>query len=76
MVAVKRKAAGSDKTKLAELAEALVNAGVGGDARALKEIGDRLDGRAHQSVDMKHEAGEGLSALLSGLDRKTRESRE
>jgi hypothetical protein len=38
------------KTKLDELALALVGAGKGGDVPALKEIGDRLDGKVPQAV--------------------------
>lgn len=36
--------------KLAALADALVEAGLDGDVPALKEIGDRLDGRVPQAV--------------------------
>lgn len=37
--------------KLAQLADALVNAGCQGDVSALKEIGDRLDGKAKQQIE-------------------------
>jgi hypothetical protein len=36
--------------KLAALADALVDAGLDGDVPALKEIGDRLDGRVPQAI--------------------------
>lgn len=36
--------------KLAALADALVTAGMAGDVPALKEIGDRLDGKVTQPV--------------------------
>lgn len=36
--------------KLAALADALVDAGLGGDVPAIKEIGDRLDGKVPQAV--------------------------
>jgi hypothetical protein len=36
--------------RLAALADALVDAGLEGDVSALKEIGDRLDGRVPQAV--------------------------
>lgn len=36
--------------KLAALADALVDAGLDGDVAALKEIGDRLDGKVPQAV--------------------------
>lgn len=35
--------------KLAALADALVNSGLAGDVSALKEIGDRLDGKVPQA---------------------------
>lgn len=53
MVAVKRegKANGGKPTKkLAELAEKTVKMALEGDTTLIKEIGDRLDGKAHQSV--------------------------
>ena len=37
--------------KLAQLADALVSAGCAGDVTALKEIGDRLDGKATQQIE-------------------------
>lgn len=39
--------------KLDLLAKALVEAGLGGDVSALKEIGDRLDGRVPQALTGK-----------------------
>lgn len=36
--------------KLAALADSLVNAGLEGDVSALKEIGDRLDGKVPQGI--------------------------
>lgn len=38
--------------KLRSLARKLVSLGIGGDVSALREIGDRLDGRAIQQVDI------------------------
>lgn len=38
------------KTKLDELAFALIDTGKAGDVPALKEIGDRLDGKVPQAV--------------------------
>ena len=55
MVAVKREieAAGGKKTKkLYALADALADKGLKGDVTALKEIGDRLDGKAVQGVEL------------------------
>lgn len=43
---------GGDKRKLLDaVAQSLVNKALEGDVSALKEIGDRLEGKAHQSVD-------------------------
>ena len=39
-----------------KLADALVNKALEGDMQALKEIGDRLDGKAIQSIDAKVDA--------------------
>lgn len=48
-VAVMRNADDGGK-KLAKLADALVTAGIAGDVPALKEIGDRLDGKVPQAL--------------------------
>lgn len=48
-VAVMRNAEDGGK-KLAKLADALVTAGLAGDVPALREIGDRLDGKVPQAV--------------------------
>lgn len=49
--AVKRQAEGKGSPKFLEkLADALVKAGIEGDVSALKEIGDRLDGKSVQPV--------------------------
>jgi len=56
MVAVKREmtdADGKPTRKLALLADTLVNEAIDGNVVALKEIGDRLDGRASQAIDAK-----------------------
>jgi len=53
MVAVKRETDDGQKTKkLYALADALVNRALKGDVGALKEIGDRLDGRSVQGVEL------------------------
>jgi len=39
------------KKKLRHIAETVVRLAMGGDMAAVKEIGDRLDGRPHQTVD-------------------------
>ena len=53
MVAVKRETTGADgkpTKKLALLADKLVNEAINGNVAAIKEIGDRLDGRATQPI--------------------------
>ncbi len=53
MVAVKRLTEDGTKTKkLFALADALVDKAIKGDIAALKEIGDRLDGKAVQGVEL------------------------
>lgn len=39
-------------TKLRKLAEQLVTAGLSGDVAAIKEVADRLDGKAKQQTDL------------------------
>jgi hypothetical protein len=40
------------RARLAKLAEALVDKAMDGDVTAIKEIGDRLDGKPKQQMDM------------------------
>ena len=51
-LAVKRLVDGSDVKALTRLAETLVEKGLGGDLAAIVEIGNRLDGRPSQSIDI------------------------
>lgn len=53
-VAVMREGVDGRK-KLFALADVCVDAALGGDMQAMKEIGDRLDGRAAQSIEMTGE---------------------
>ncbi len=46
------------------LARKLVDCGLEGDVAALKEIGDRLDGRAMQGVDLK------MDVTITGIERR------
>lgn len=55
--------------KLELLADALVAKGIDQDVSALREIGDRLDGKAVQP--MEHGVGDGLEELLGYLSGKT-----
>ena len=63
-LAVKRLVDGTDVKALTRLAEKLVEKGLGGDIAALREIGDRLDGRPSQSLDI------GAPELFSGIVRR------
>lgn len=47
-----RRALVRNEDSLNKAASALVKAAVAGDMKALKELGDRLDGKSKQSVDM------------------------
>ncbi len=42
---------------LAELAKALVDAAAAGDMQALKEVGDRIDGKPRQQIEQMGEDG-------------------
>lgn len=57
--AVKRRIDGVEgkPRKLEHLADKLVEAGLAGDIHALKEIGDRVEGKARQSVDLSSKDG-------------------
>ena len=43
----------ADAEKLRKLADKLIENALSGDMQALKEIGDRLDGKSVQSIDAK-----------------------
>ncbi len=51
---------------LVELAEKLILAAEGGDAWALKELGDRIDGKAAQSVTL---SGDEDAPLVTRIER-------
>jgi|TARA_R100001086_G_scaffold244925_1_gene175258 hypothetical protein len=51
MVAVNREAEkGKPTKKIAKMADKLVDKAVGGDVAAIKEVGDRLDGKSAQVI--------------------------
>ena len=52
MVAIKRTDS-EGRVMLAKIAQKVVEAAVEGDMSAIKEIGDRIDGKAPQSLDVK-----------------------
>jgi hypothetical protein len=47
--------------KIERLADNLVDCGLAGESWAVQEIGNRLDGRPHQSADVKHSGGIGVT---------------
>ncbi len=53
-----------DKTKLRHIAEKVVELAIEGEMAAVKEIGDRLDGKPAQSVEGTGNEGEFLLRLL------------
>ncbi len=55
------------KDALDTLAEKLIDMCSAGDLEALKELGNRLDGRPHQTLDANLDAGSALLAALAGL---------
>ena len=52
---------------LREVATKLIDSALGGDLQAMKELGDRLDGRAPQSVDLSGELHHTHEAWLESL---------
>lgn len=64
--ALDRAIAQSDGQKLRKMADALIKRALQGDVPALKEIGDRLDGKAIQQVESKVEA----TVIISVQDSK------
>lgn len=52
MLAAKRTIDGDGRTYLAKAAEEVVIAASNGDLAAFKELADRIDGKAHQSMDV------------------------
>jgi hypothetical protein len=53
-----------DKTKLAQIAEALVDKAATGDVQAIKEVADRLDGKATQPISGDDDAAPILLARI------------
>jgi len=52
---IKRAIAQSDGERLRKIAEALLDKAEQGDMAAIKELGDRIDGRAHQAIEQTTE---------------------
>lgn len=64
MRAVHRTAAGQKTKRLDLLADQLVKSGIAGDMDAIKEIGDRLDGKATQGVELAAGNGAGILGVI------------
>ena len=58
--AIRRAIAQNDSEKLRKAADALVKAAENGDVAALRELGDRLDGKAPQQITVSGDADEPL----------------
>ena len=56
-----------------DLADALINAAATGDIQALKEVGDRLDGKATQSIEHSGADGEPLPPVTIYLPGNARD---
>lgn len=67
MRAVHRAKNGKTTKNLERLADKLVEKGMAGDMAAMEEIGNRLDGKPTQGIDLS--ATEGFEALLDRLGR-------
>jgi hypothetical protein len=61
---IRRAVVQADGERLRRIAEALLEKAEGGDIQAMKEIGDRLDGKAAQTI---LGAGEDGEHLISGI---------
>lgn len=57
-----------DKKRLRAIAEKCTAAAEGGDMQAIKEIGDRLDGKPTQGLEHTGEDGEPIKVVISSDD--------
>lgn len=58
---------GKKRNYLSIIARNMVHKAADGDVAAMKEIGDRLDGKAHQSSDTTVNASDSLAELLAAV---------
>lgn len=66
---IRRAVVQSDPDRLRRIAEALLNKAETGDINAIREIGDRLDGKPQQAVELAGPDGASLFAdLLKAVD--------
>lgn len=63
--AIRRAIAESDREALLDIAKALVAKAAEGDLQAIKELGDRLDGKPHQTSDVNVTAS--IAEVLGSL---------
>lgn len=61
---IKRAVLAQDPDKLRKIADKLIEMAAAGDLAAMKELGDRIDGKAAQSVAMTNPEGGDLFAPL------------
>lgn len=66
--AVNRALLAEDGKKLRELADKLIDKALEGDVTALKEIGDRVDGRPAQQLQLAGHDGEALVVKIEASD--------
>lgn len=64
MIALAVLGAKGDKGRLRRIAEQLVSKAEAGEPWAIKEVADRIDGKAHQSTDTTLDVGDSISDLL------------
>lgn len=62
---IRRAVVQSDGDRLRRIAESLLNKAEEGDIQAIKEVGDRLDGKAMQATELSGPDGEPLKSSLT-----------
>jgi hypothetical protein len=67
-----RKYITQNPTSLEKAAEALLAKAHDGDVAAIKELGDRLEGKAHQSVDVSGDLNVGFHEVLAKARERAR----
>lgn len=65
---IRRAVTQADASRLRRIAEALLTKAEEGDMTAIKELGDRLDGKAMQAID--HEVTGSVTLVLSNNDER------
>lgn len=68
--ALRRAIAQEDGKRIREAAERLLDLAAAGEQWAVKELADRLDGKAKQQTEITGEGGGALQILLSATDGK------